>query len=328
VRRLILTCCVLATHAAYAQSGDAPTAPTPPATPVGPNAQHTEATDLFDQGRKLLEQGQFAEACAKFDDSIRLDPTAAGTMLNLGLCNERLGKLKTALFWFRRGQTRAAETNLPDAERAAKDHTADLALKVATVHIAFGPNAVAGATVKIDDDVIKPDDYGRVEVDPGHHTLVAGAPGMRIVRQEFDVSGTGGQTLTIQFVAGNNTLIVDPGHGRRMASLYVLIGGGVLLVACIPFDVIVKNNYCDQFTTATGTGCGSGQKLTGDRKAASTDYTLGEWMGNGMFFTGLAAVGAAAYLYFTAPQPEHINQTVFAPSVAPDHVGFALTGHF
>jgi hypothetical protein len=336
VRHLILasiTVGVLA-HTAYAQSGgSATTTPPPPATPADPNAPSSQANVLFEQGRKLLEQGQNAEACAKFDDAIRLDPTAAGTMLNLGLCNERLGKYKTALFWFRRGQTRAAETNLPDAERAAKEHTAGLASKVATVHIGFGQNPIAGTTVKIDDDEIKPDDYVRVEVDPGHHTLVARAPGMLNVKQELDVDGVGGQTLTIQFVAGDNTVVVDRGgHKRKMYALYSLIAGGVLLGADLGVAIDAHETYCNNVspcpklfgktsTTETPTNSHGSENADSARNLAQT------W-GTGLFVAGVVGIAAAGVLYFTAPPPERINQTVFVPSVSPDQIGFALSGHF
>ena len=99
------------------------------------------ADELFEQGRKLLnaEPSDPAGACAKFNEAIKLDPDAPGTMLNLGLCNEKLHKYQTALYWFRKAQARAAETKppLPDYENAAKEHTFDLAGKVATIKIAF-----------------------------------------------------------------------------------------------------------------------------------------------------------------------------------------------
>src|SRR5687768_14215385 len=96
------------------------------------------ADELFEQGRKELNEAgtnpaKNAAACEKFDEAIKLDPEAPGTMLNLGLCNEKLEKYKTALYWFRKAQARASETGLPEYEEAAKEHTGDLAKKVATI---------------------------------------------------------------------------------------------------------------------------------------------------------------------------------------------------
>src|SRR5688572_11134782 len=156
--------------------------------------KNQRADELFEEGRKLLaaagdDKAKVAEACAKFDEAIKLDPEAPGTMLNLGLCNEKLDKYKTALYWFRKAQARASETNLPDFEKAAKDHTADLATKVATIKITFTTPPPDGTRVKIDGEEVAPADYLRAEVDAGPHTLVAGAPGKKIVNMEFTVEG-------------------------------------------------------------------------------------------------------------------------------------------
>ena len=46
--------------------------------------------------------------------------------------------------------------------------------------------------------------------------------------------------------------------------------------------------------------------------------------GTSLAVLGLAAVGAAAYFYFTAPD-EHV---VVSPAVAHDHIGAAVMGRF
>ncbi len=53
------------------------------------------AEALFLQGRQAFEQGDCETASAKFQESYRLDP-AAGTLMNLATCEERLGKLASA----------------------------------------------------------------------------------------------------------------------------------------------------------------------------------------------------------------------------------------
>ncbi|NOU28880.1 MAG: hypothetical protein HOO96_13330, partial [Polyangiaceae bacterium] len=50
-----------------------------------------DAETLFREGRKALEAGDYAVACAKFAESQRIEP-APGTLLNLAGCEERSGK--------------------------------------------------------------------------------------------------------------------------------------------------------------------------------------------------------------------------------------------
>jgi hypothetical protein len=53
------------------------------------------ATELFRQGREALETKDYATACAKFDESYRLDPHV-GTLISLAECEEAIGKLARA----------------------------------------------------------------------------------------------------------------------------------------------------------------------------------------------------------------------------------------
>jgi len=307
------------------------------------DGKQKQADELFEQGRKALadagsDKAKIAAACEKFDEAIKLDPEAPGTMLNLGLCNEKLDKYKSALYWFRKAQARASETKLLDYENAAKEHTVDLANKVATIKISFGGNAAPdGTKVKIDNDEIAPADYLHAEVDPGHHTLVAGAPGRKIFTQEFDVEGRGGQTIDVQLVEGANTVIVDRGAGRRKAAI-ILAGGGVLLwgaSAGIAFwakgkyDDYAKDGMAITGQTDGGNYCSpTGCTLDEATTAANHYQTIARWVATPIFIGGALAIGGAIVMYVTAPDKERIDQTVFAPIVTPDQVGFAITRGF
>ena len=316
------------------------TASAQPATQQDKSGKRKEADAMFEQARKLLADAgtdklKVKAACDKFDEAIKLDPDAPGTMLNLGLCNEKLEKYKTALYWFRRAQYRAAETNLPDYEKAAKDHTVDLANKVATIKIAFSAPPPADAKVKIDGEEIAASDYLRAEVDPGHHTLTAGATGKKIVTQEFEVSGRGGDTITVAFVEGDNAVIVDRGRQRRRVAIYTAIGGGVVMglsavltlaVWKPKYDGCVDNNVLKpDYDACTGVMNSSAR----DAILYANHYTnLANTWGTVIFAGGVAIVGVAAYLYFTAPTKERVDRTVLVPSVGPSHVGFSLEHTF
>jgi hypothetical protein len=304
---------------------------------------------LFDEGRNLLDKGQAQEACDKFTQAIQIDPTAAGTMLNLGLCNEQLKKYATALYWFRKAQNAAAEAHprLPQHEQVAKEHTANLAQKVATISITFeGGEPPAGTRVKIDHVDVKPEEYNHAEVDPGHHVLDAGAPNMKNVHEEFDVSDQPGPGApqVVAFVRGENTITIDRGLKRRRAALYTAIGGGVILVADGIVAMYAYHEYhgffpffgddgnCDKDPTGCKDPTGPKAKTAlGDPAATkqTQDATrLASHWGTGLFIAGAVAVGVASALYFTAPQAEKLDQTVFVPVVTPDGGGFAITGRF
>lgn len=294
-----------------------------------------KADELFEEGRNLLAAGdQNAQAaCDKFDQAIKLEPEAPGTMLNLGLCNEKLNKYKTALHWFRKAQARAAETNLPDYETAAKEHTRDLAGKVATIKIEFSAPAPAGTKVKIDNQEIDAANYLSTEVDPGAHTLVAGAPGYKIFTREFSIVGRGGDTITIDLVQGDNSVIVDPGAGRRKAAIITASAGGALLVGSLVISLVAKSRYgrCANNgmlkpTADRDSGCPSGDAAA--TKYANDNQKLAQVWGTSLFVAGAVTVGVASFLYFTAPEKERVDRTVFVPAVGPDQVGFAISGGF
>ena len=263
---------------------------------------HTKAVKLFEEGRKLLANKDFAGACAKFDSAIALEPQAAGVMLNLGLCNEQLGKLRAALYWFRKAEFRASESTppLPEYEKAARDHTAKLAPLVGTVKIAG--DLPDDAVVKIDGEPIKPEDFARVELDPGHHALVATAAGKQKFEKDIEAARGKSQSVTIEMVdapaAAPEPRPEPPPlplpeappppapetHDRL--PLYLEIGGGVLLAASIGFTLYEKGIYNDNKTAAM-MGNSTALQKTRDANNAAKYY------GTGLGIAGLGVIGFA-----------------------------------
>src|SRR6186713_2867899 len=93
------------------------------------------AESLFADGRRLLAQGKFAEACPKFAESQRLDP-AIGTLLNLADCYEKVGRTASAWAAFREAAALSHHGGDAKREAVAKERAAALEAQLSTLAIA------------------------------------------------------------------------------------------------------------------------------------------------------------------------------------------------
>lgn len=299
-----------------------------------------EADKLFAEGRELLVTKKDPKAaCEKFELAATADPTAAGTMLNLGLCYEELGKTHTALKWFRRAQSQASEAGLPDHEDAAKKHTADLVIKVPVISIAFGGATPTDPHVRIDSEEIPAADFAHVEIDPGDHAIEVRAPHRKLSRGHITVAPRDPRKaeaveVKIALEEGEPTVVVDKGRNRRL----VAVGLGIVALGAWTFDfaygihesrlyhcAVDSNKTCSETANVN-----PGQDRT---NYANDRVNALKYTGTTVFILGTAALAAGAYLFFTAPGKVTVDQVggervSVAPYLAPSQVGLAITGGF
>lgn len=142
------------------------------------DANPAAAEQLFQEGRTLMDQSKFAEACEKFKESARLD-VAPGTVLNLAQCYERLGR--TASAWARYREVVALSTRRGQPERAAFADTKVKELEPKLVSVVYVvPRPEPGLVVEQDGTDLGRAAWGtRIPVDPGAHQLRVSAPGFR-----------------------------------------------------------------------------------------------------------------------------------------------------
>src|SRR5215218_5450162 len=86
----------------------------PASAHADPAVEKAAAEALFQQGKALVAERRFAEACPKFAESLRLDP-GVGTLLYLADCQEKAGK--TASAWARFLEAAAAAKAAGQADR-------------------------------------------------------------------------------------------------------------------------------------------------------------------------------------------------------------------
>lgn len=137
-------------------------------------ADESDAARLFREGRALVVEGRFAEACPRLEESQRREPRL-GTQLNVAFCHERLGKLATAWLGFREALLTARADGDGAREGFAKEQVEALEPRVPRLRV----RGAAGAsmdelTVLLDGAPLAPSTWGEeLPVDPGEHVLVA-----------------------------------------------------------------------------------------------------------------------------------------------------------
>ncbi len=144
---------------------------------------------LFDQGRKLMAQERWSEACAKLEESQRLDP-AGGTLLHLALCREKEGRIATAWALFEDALAQAKRDGRKDRAKVAQEHIDVLGPKLPKMRVRVAPadRKLPNFTVVRDEVAVGQAQWGEaLPVDPGTRTIRAQADGRKTWVARVDV---------------------------------------------------------------------------------------------------------------------------------------------
>lgn len=205
------------------------------------------AETLYQDGRRLMDEKRFPEACEKLAESQRLDP-ATGTLLNLGACRESEGKLATAWAIFTEAEDAAKRDGRDDRVAFARERIDALAPRLSKLTIEVPDGArVEGLVVKLDGSEVGKAAWGvAAPVDGGTHVIEAAAPGRRPWRGEVEVQPEGDQQrITLEVLTEEATthepaagpVVVAPATAptedtptRRPLGAGVYVAGGLTLV--------------------------------------------------------------------------------------------------
>jgi hypothetical protein len=232
----------LATFAlvAFARDANAQTAP-------GGQGLSNEmrAEQLFRSGEKKFDSGKHAEACADFKESLHLGPKL-GTLLNLALCHETVGRPATAWSEYHYAAAWAAQNGQKDRHDFALQHAVALETKLPRVLLQL-PAESALASVDVDGEPL-PDSrwYLPIYLDPGEHSVTVGAPGKQRSTTKFRVTLSPTEQLVSvpslsdakEDSAAAPGASADPDSTRRLAGIVTLGTGGALLLVGIGFGVL------------------------------------------------------------------------------------------
>jgi hypothetical protein len=331
-RRLCLAVVVaVAAHPAVARAQTATDQPT--------------AEALFAEGRRLLAEGKYADACPKFAESQRLDP-AIGTLLNLGDCHEKIGQTASAWARFREAAEIAHRAGDAAREKVSKRRAAALEERLSklTITVPMASNA-PGLEVQRDGVTMGRAVWGTAApVDPGSHRIEATAPGRKPWSTTVTVDAAHRSiTVAIPALAAAPAEAHAPsqaapaalspsaketsalrGHGQRVAAVVIASTGVAAVGVGSVFGVLASSKKDESEIYCHKNLCS--QRGVDLRDQALTSATVSTVA----FVAGAAALAGGAALWFTAPSNKEATRAGFhaAPYAGPGSIGATFGGAF
>ena len=286
------------------------------------------AEALFTSGKEAMARGDLASACARLSESLKLDP-AVGTLLNLATCEERSGKLVSALDRFKTARQQLAKDDFRVPFVTERITTLGRRIPHLVVRVAepFGP----GARVLRDGAELQPGSFGTpIPVDPGAHVIVVESAGRPARRTELALRE--GEEKVIELHEDVRPVTAPPkptndeaptttGETRRTLAF---VTGGLALGALVTGTVtgIMAVNAADTYRAH----CVNGECDPEGLSAASTGRTV-RLVSPIAFVAGGVLAIASAYLFLSAPKPAR-RSTHLVPTALPAGGGIVLTHTF
>lgn len=275
---------------------------------------------LFEEGRRLMAEGKYAEACPKFEEGQRLSP-GVGMRFNQADCYEKIGRTASAWTGFMDAAGMARAQRQPDREKAAKDRAAALEPALVRLKIELAPGAkLAGLEVKRDGLVVGEAQLGlAIPVDPGEHVIAAAAPNH--VEWSTTVKSTKpGETLgaLVPKLAEKHAAVTPtptptpapltpaplaptppsdrrPGGTQRILGLSAAGVGVVGLGVGTAFGLMAKSKQDEAASHCVGDVCDADGIFLRDRAIGRANVSTVAFIAGGVFVVG------GAVLFFTAP---------------------------
>jgi len=302
------------------------------------------AQALFEQARELVVAGRHAEACAKFDESQRLDP-GIGTQFNLADCYEKIGRFASAYTLYVDVAARSKAIGQTQRESVARERAEALRAKLTKLVIVIPEDVkVEGLEVTRDNVAVGAAQWGLpIPVDPGLHKVLVKAPRKKPWEGSIEVPNDAQQhsisvpTLLDAPPEPAATSPSSPAVVDTQASAWPLqktlgvVAGGVGVVGLGVggfFGLRAMNKYkdskefCDDNNNCTDPGYSDRQ----DALSAGNIATIG-------FAVGAVGLVGGAVLFFTAPDhepssPQAARPLRILPSIGSDRADVIVTGTF
>ncbi|MEO8703475.1 MAG: hypothetical protein ABI867_25735 [Kofleriaceae bacterium] len=279
-----------------------------------------QADKLFKQAVELRDKDP-AKACALFEQALGFNPQAIGTRLNVALCDERLGRIASAVEKFSEVADRARDQKLDEYLRVAEERLAVLTPDVPFLTITLVAPAPE-TTVVIDDRVIAADKLAKLAVDPGDRVVVVSAPGRVAYRTTVRVLKRSTATLEIPALAPS---VIVKSSRRTVAVIAMATGGGLVLTGVV-LGLVARGRY----NSTLANDCDANKVCSAEGASdIESARTLGN-VGTAITIVGLGTAVAGGVLWYLSPRP-HTNLergVSVLPQLAPGTAGIVAVGRF
>lgn len=297
-------------------------------------AKAAAAQRLFDEALKLMDAGNYTDACPKLARSQELSPSG-GTLLNLGDCYEKNGQTASAWISFRDAAARASTAGQKSAQAAALVRADVLAPKLVHLTLTLAPGArVPGLEIKRDGQPVSNAELGiDVPIDPGPHKIEASAPGRQPWTKDVVITtGTPTDAIVVPLLEARPEAAPAPPAppaphpelGNTQRTIGLVVAGGGLLAAGIGgvFGLKAFSTNDDALThchaAAGGKRCDpTGLALTDEATTQATISTV-------LVALGTAAIAGGVVLYTLAPRAEPSGKLRVTPFATASSGGLGL----
>jgi len=321
------------------------------------SAQEKAAAEaVFEEGMRLIKQGNFADACPKFELSQRVEP-AVGTMLYLAECYEKTNRTASSWAMFREAASLAETSGQSERMKTAQARAARLEPRLAWLTIEVTKDAlVPGLQIRKNSVLVSTELSGTpTPVDPGDVVVDASAPGRLPFSTKLKATAKARVVVTIPALlaapeaapvpvppvvaheeSAQPAAIVPVAHTAgpapapspapapgEHASLVPWVVGGVGVAALgvgSYFGFKAIKNANDAREICPKSICNNEQGMS-----AANDAHSAAKISNISFVLGAAAVATGVVLYFALPD-KHGAQVGMLPLVDQSSIGLAVRG--
>lgn len=293
------------------------------AQPAPASNDAANADALFTEAKQLMSSGDYAAACPKLAESYRLDP-GTGTLTALAVCHQHVGKTATAWNEFVEVASSAQRQGRADREAFARQNISALEplLSRLTIHVPPETALLPNLQVRRDSIVVSQPAWGAaVPVDPGDHLIEATATDREPWSQHVVVEANADKKEVVitplDKIEGPKAPapIVEsppllkptpaetppPDHGAAfpMRTVGLVVGGAgiVSLALGTYFGVTALSKSGNAKIRCPSSTC-SDSGAVAENNDAKSDAVIS----NITVVAGVAALGAGAFLFLSAPK--------------------------